>query len=171
MRNMIIGLLALACGVSGAYAGYESAPSPKAMKVQAKASGEEVSGIVDRTTWIGGVVMEDGTEFSLQNAGGYFLPIDLEPGVKCQLWFSGAGLIPGRPVTLFTRHGGFINEKVLDEVTVGEDNRLVFEYSNGSMGSQPIHATIFGTTATLMSVVAVESANVGAKEGASREVR
>lgn len=171
MRNMIIGLLALACCVSGAYAGYESVSSPKAMKVQAKASGEEVSGIVDRTTWTGGVVMEDGTEFALQNAGGYFLPIDLEPGVKCQLWFSGAGLVSGRQVALFTMNGGLINGMVMDSVVVGEDLRLQFEYRNGTLGAQPIQATIFGNTDTLLTVKAKESKEITAKEGDANENR
>lgn len=171
MKNLAIGLLALAFGISGAYAGYESVPSPKAINVHAKVKSGEVSGIVDRTTWIGGVVLEDDTEIALKNAGGYFLSIELKPGVQCNMWFSGAGLVSGRSVTLFAMHGGLINGKVQEEVVVGDDNCLRFEYRNGTFGAQPIQAIIFGNTATLMSVKAKIADDVILKEGDANEAQ
>ena len=169
MKNTAIGLLVLALGASGAHAGYESVSAPKAARVQAKAKSGEAAGIVDRAVWKGGMVLADGREIVLENAGGYFLPIELKPGIQCKMWFSGAGLVPGRSVTLFTMHGGLINGKVQDEIAVGEDACLRFEYRNGTFGAQPIQATIFGNTATLLSVVA-KSAETGSKERGSNEV-
>lgn len=171
MKKMAVGLLALALGIFGVNAGYESVSAPKAARVQAKAKGGEVAGIVDRAVWKGGMVLADGREIVLENAGGYFLPIELKPGIKCKMWFSGAGLVPGRPVTLFTMHGGLINGKVQDEVAVGEDACLRFEYRNGTFGAQPIQATIFGNTATLMTVKAKDAGERTSKKGAANEDR
>ena len=170
MKKMAVGLLALALGIFEVNAGYESVSTPKAARVQAKAKSGEVAGIVDRAVWKGGMVLADGSEIVLKNAGGYFLPIELKPGIQCKMWFSGAGLVPGRAVKLFTMHGGLINGKVQDEIAVGEDACLRFEYRNGTFGAQPIQATIFGNTATLLSVVA-KNAETGSKEGGSNEVK
>lgn len=157
MKNVAIGLLALAWGVSGAHAGYESVPAPKTAKGQAKAKGGEVSGIVDRAAWTGGIVLADGKEMTMENAGEYFLPIRLESGIKCQMWIAGPGLVPNRSVVLFTMCGGFINGKVNDKVVVGKDGHLRFEYQNGTFGFQPVQATLMGNTATLLTVYATKN--------------
>ena len=157
MKNVAIGLLALAWGVSGAHAGYESVPAPKAAKDQAKAKGGEVPGIVNRAAWTGGIVLANGKEITLENAGGYFLPIRLESGIKCQMWIAGPGLVPNRSVVLFTMCGGFINGKVNDKVEVGKDGLLRFDYQNGTFGPQPIQATLMGSTATLLTVNATKN--------------
>lgn len=170
MKNMAIGLLALMLGASGANAGYERVSAPKAAMVQAKAKSGEVAGIVDRSDWKGGMALADGREIVLENAGGYFLPIELQPGIQGEMWFSGAGLVAGRPVTLFTLNGGLINGKVKVEVVVGEDNCLRFKYRNGKFGAQPIHATIYGNTTTLLSVMAI-NAETGSEKGGNNEVK
>lgn len=171
MKMVAIGLLALVLGMAGAQAGYESGSAPAAEKGKLKTTSSEGSGIVDRAAWKGGVVLADGAAIALQNAGGYFLPIELEPNTKCRVWLAGPGLIPGRKVTLFTRHGGFINGKVLDEVTVEDDGRLWFDFLNGNLGSQPIHATILGVTAPIMSVIPGKAKGDDEKEGGYREIR
>lgn len=170
MKSMAIGLMVLVLGVSGSYAGYESGSAPKVARTQSKVKSGEVSGIVDRATWKGGVVLADGSEIVLKNAGGYFLPIELRSGVQGKMWFSGAGLLPGRTVVLFTMHGGLINGKVKDEIVVGEDACARFEYQNGTFGAQPIQAAIFGNTATLLTVVA-KNAESSSKEGDANEDR
>ena len=154
MKRMIVGLTVLVLGMAGAQAGYKSGSAPVAEKGKLITASSEGSGIVDRAAWKGGVVLTDGEEIALQNAGGYFLPIELEAGVQGKIWVSGAGLVPGRMVELFTMNGGLINGKVKDEIVVGEDACLRFEYRNGTFGAQPINATIFGNTATLLTVMA-----------------
>jgi len=158
-------LLTLALGASRVFAGYESVSAPKAERIYAAEKKGAVSEIVNRAEWRGGVVLPNGNEILLKNAGGYFLPIDLEPGVKCQMWFSGSGLVPGRQVTLFTMNGGGINGGVQKTIVVEKDARLRFDYQNGTFGAQPIHATIFGNTSSLLSVMAVkEQEHISEKE-------
>lgn len=171
MKKMAIGLLALVFGMAGAQAGYKSGSAPAKENGKLKTAPNEGSGIVDRAAWHGGVVLADGEEIALQNAGGYFLPIKLEPNSKCRIWLGGPGLISGRQVTLFTRHGGFINGKVLDSVMVGDDGRLWFDFLNGNLGSQPIHATILGVTAPIMSVMPGKAKGDDEKKGGYREIR
>ena len=170
MKKMAIGLLALMIGTAGAQAGYKSGSAPVAENGKLKTTTSAGSDIVDRAAWKGGVVLADGSEIAMQNAGGYFLPIELVASVEGKIWVSGAGLVPGRTVVLFTMHGGLINGKVKDEIVVGEDACLRFEYKNGTFGAQPIQATIFGNTATLMTVMA-KSVESDAMKGDAHEER
>lgn len=149
-----MGLLLLALGAGEVCAGYESVPAPKDVRKPNGQGSLVASSLVDRKAWVGGVVLADGREMVLENGGGYFLSIDLEPGAKCQMWFSGSGLVPGRPVTLLCLHGGAINGKIQDTVAVGEGGILRFEYANGTFGAQPIQASIFGNAETLLTVKA-----------------
>ena len=121
------------------------------------AKSEHASEIVNRAAWTGGIVLADGKEMTLENAGEYFLPIRLESGIKCQMWIAGPGLVPNRSVVLFTMCGGFINGKVNDKVVVGKDGHLRFEYQNGTFGFQPVQATLMGNTATLLTVYATKN--------------
>lgn len=121
------------------------------------AKSEHASGIVNRAAWTGGIVLADGKERTLENAGGHFLPIGLKSGIKCRMWVAGPGLVPGRSVVLFTMCGGLINGSVKDEVVVGEDGCLRFDYQNGTFGPQPIQATLMGSTATLLTVNATKN--------------
>lgn len=171
MKKMAIGLLALAFGMAGAQAGYKSWSLPAEEHGKLTATPNDVSGIVDRAAWQGCVVLADGEEIALQNAGGYFLPIELEAGIQGKIWISGAGLVPGRTVALFTMHGGLINGKVKDEIVVGDDACLRFEYRNGTFGAQPIQATIFGNTAALMTVKAKDEETRTSKKGVAHEKR
>lgn len=170
MKKITIGLLALVFGMAGAQAGYKSGSLPVKEKGKLTTTPSEGSDIVDRAAWKGGVVLADGSEIALQNAGGYFLPIELVASVEGIIWVSGAGLVPGRTVVLFTMHGGLINGKVKDEIVVGDDACLRFEYKNGTFGAQPIQATIFGNTATLLTVVA-KSVESDAMKGDAHEER
>ena len=171
MKKMAIGWLALALSVAGVYACYESGSAPETVKSQGKAKNREGSGIIDRAVWKGGVVMPDGAEMVLINKGGIFQSIELTPKIQCAMWVSGAGLVPGREVTLTTMNGGLINGKVMDRVAVGDDAFLRFEYSNGARGAQPIQATIFGDMATLVTVKVAEMSESATKEGAVNENR
>ena len=157
MKQVAVGLVWLALGSVWANAGYESISPPEARGRQHMAKSEHASEIVNRAAWTGGNVLGDGKEMKMENAGGHFLPIRLEAGIKCRMWVEGPGLVPGRSVVLFTMCGGFINGSVKDEVTVGEDGCLRFDYQNGTFGSQPIQATLMGNTATLLTVNATKN--------------
>lgn len=157
MKQVAVGLVWLALGVAWANAGYESISPPGERGRQRMTTSETASGIVNRAAWTGGIVLADGTEIKLENAGGHFLPVRLESGIQCRMWVAGPGLVPGRSVVLFTRCGGFINGSVKDAVTVGADGCLRFNYQNGVFGSQPIQAALMGNTATLLTVNATKN--------------
>ena len=166
MRRIAMVVAGLVLNAIWVYAGYESIPPPEVRGRQNVVKGERASVQVRRAGWGGGVVFADGTERGLENAGGHFLPITLEAGIQCRMWMAGPGLIPGRRVLLFTQCGGLINGRVMDDVAVGEDGFLRFDYQNGQLGSQPIQATLLGNTATLLLVNAVQN-NPDSSDGRS----
>ena len=166
-----MGVLVLMLGTAGVNAGYENVSASTAARVQNRSRGGEASTIVDRSAWKGRLVMEDGKKIQLKNAGGYFLSVELEPKKGCEMWVSGAGLVPGRQVTLYTMNGGLINGAVRDSIAVDEDGYLRFRYTNGTFGAQPIQAVIFGNSATLITVMAKEVKEMDAKEGPANENR
>ena len=171
MKKMAIGLLALVLGMAGAQAGYQSGSAPVAEKGTLITTSSGGPSIVDRATWQGGVLLADGEEMALVNKGGIFQSIELAPKIQCAMWFSGAGLVPGREVMLTTMNGGLINGKVMDRVAVSDDARLRFEYGNGARGAQPIQATIFGNMVTLVTVKVAKTSESSTKEGAVNENR
>jgi hypothetical protein len=166
MKKVVMGLLALMIGAGGAWAGYQSAAAPVEENAERQSTSGEGSGMVERAQWQGGVRLADGSEMVLINKGGLFQSIELAPKIHCSMWFSGAGLAPGREVLLSTMNGGRINGQVIDRVVVGEDGYLRFEYDNGVRGVQPIQATIFGQMATLVSVKVAEGIESAQEEGA-----